>query len=72
MPVLHPIKRNDLIKYLKQLGFTGPYSGGKHQFMIKDQLRLTLPNPHQTDIGINLLHKILKQAGITKQEWENL
>ena len=72
MPVLRPIKRNDLIKYLKQLGFTGPWSGGKHQFMIKDQLRLTVPNPHQSDIGINLLNKILKQAGISKQEWENL
>lgn len=72
MPSLHPIKRKDLIGYLKQSGFTGPYSGGKHQFMIKDQLRLTLPNPHQSDIGINLLTKILKQAGITKQEWEKL
>jgi predicted RNA binding protein YcfA (HicA-like mRNA interferase family) len=72
MPALRPIKRNDLITYLRQLGFTGPYSGGKHQFMIKDQLRLTLPNPHQKDIGINLLNKILKQSGISKQEWENL
>ena len=72
MPALRPIKRNDLINYLKQLGFSGPYSGGKHQFMIKSQLRLTLPNPHQSDIGINLLSKILKQAGITKQEWEKL
>ena len=72
MPALRPIKRNDLISYLKQLEFSGPYSGGKHQFMIKGQLRLTLPNPHQSDIGINLLSKILKQAGISKQEWENL
>ncbi|MBK5272084.1 MAG: type II toxin-antitoxin system HicA family toxin [Bacteroidia bacterium] len=72
MPVLRPIKRNDLIHYLKQFGFSGPYSGGKHQFMIKDQLRLTLPNPHQSDIGINLLSKILKQACISKQEWEKL
>lgn len=31
MPRLGPIKRNDLIRYLKQLGFQGPYSGGKHQ-----------------------------------------
>lgn len=72
MPVLRPIKRNDLIGYLKQLGFSGPYSGGKHQFMIKDQIRLTLPNPHQSDIGINLLNKILKQADISKKEWEKL
>ncbi len=40
--------------------------------MIKSQLRLNVPNPHQGDIGINLLSKILKQANITKQEWEVL
>ncbi|MBD0295690.1 MAG: type II toxin-antitoxin system HicA family toxin [Flavisolibacter sp.] len=72
MAVLGPVKRNELIAYLKKLGFTGPYSGGKHQFMLKDQLRLTLPNPHTSDIGINLLSKILKQAGISKSDWEKL
>ena len=51
MPQIRPIKRSDLINYLRQLGFSGPYAGGKHQFMIKDKLRLTLPNPHQNDIG---------------------
>ena len=29
MPKFGPIKRKDLIRYLQQLGFTGPYSGGK-------------------------------------------
>lgn len=72
MANLGPVKRKDLVSKLKQLGFTGPYSGGKHQFMIKDKLRLTIPNPHQSDIGINLLSKILQQASITKQQWENL
>lgn len=56
---------------LKEFGFEGPYAGGKHQFMIKGNLRLTIPNPHESDIGINLLSKILKQAGISKEEWEN-
>jgi predicted RNA binding protein YcfA (HicA-like mRNA interferase family) len=72
MPELRAIKRNDLINYLRKLGFTGPYSGGRHQFMIKDKLRLTIPNPHQGDIGVNLLSKILKQAGISKQDWQDL
>ncbi len=72
MPQLRSIKRNDLISYLRQLGFNGPYAGGKHQFIIKDKLRLTLPNPHQSEIGVNLLNKILKQAGISKVEWEDL
>lgn len=69
MPQLRSIKRNDLISYLRQLGFSGSYAGGKHQFIIKGKLRLTLPNPHQNEIGVNLLNMILKQAGISKADW---
>jgi len=36
MPPFAPIKRSDLVKYLKKWGFDGPYSGGKHPFMIGD------------------------------------
>jgi len=72
MPRFGPIKRKNLIGYLKLLGFDGPYSGGKHQFMIKGTLTLRIPNPHEGDIGKNLLNRILKQAEIGKQEWENL
>jgi hypothetical protein len=37
--------------------------------MIKGQLRLTIPNPHQGEISVDLLGKILKQAGISREEW---
>ena len=33
MPEFGPIKRKYLIHYLKELGFSGPSSGGKHQHM---------------------------------------
>jgi predicted RNA binding protein YcfA (HicA-like mRNA interferase family) len=72
MPRFGPIKRKDLLGYLKQLGFTGPYSGGKHQFMLKDNITLRIPNPHQSDIGKELLARLLKQAMIERDEWENL
>lgn len=55
MPNLKPISRRVLIKKLKASGFAGPYSGGKHQFMIKDNFKLSVPNPHQKEIGITLL-----------------
>ena len=71
MPSIAPIKRKDFIYYLRQLGFDGPYSGGKHEYMVKGQTRLTLPNPHR-DIDPQLLLRILKQSGITWQEWEEL
>lgn len=72
MPGFGPIKRSDLIRYLRQIGFEGPYSGGKHQFMIKGNTTLTIPNPHQSDIGMGLLSRILKQAHISRAEWEKL
>jgi predicted RNA binding protein YcfA (HicA-like mRNA interferase family) len=67
-----PIKRAELIRYLQILGFEGPYSGGKHQFMFKGTIRLRLPNPHRRDVGRELLSRILKQAGIDKDSWEKL
>ena len=72
MPRLGPIRREELVRYLRVLGFEGPYSGKKHQFMLKGVVRLRIPNPHQRDIGRELLSRILKQAGIDKEIWEKL
>lgn len=69
MSKLNPVSRNDLIKKLRIFGFEGPYGGGKHQYMIKENLRLTIPNPHKEEIGIDLLARILKQADISRDEW---
>ncbi len=72
MPDFGPIKRKDLVAYLRKSGFTGPFSGGKHQFMIKDNVTLRVPNPHRGDIGRDLLSRILKQADIKKEDWKKL
>ena len=72
MPHLGPIKRKDLIRFLKIMGFEGPYSGGKHQFMIKGETTLRIPNPHHSDIEKELLTRILKQAKIDRKTWEKL
>ena len=72
MPRLAPIKREELIKYLRVLGFEGPYSGKKHQFMVKGLVRLRVPNPHHQDIGKELLSRILRQAKISRDTWEKL
>lgn len=33
MPKLGPVTRRELIRKLREAGFDGPYSGGKHQFV---------------------------------------
>jgi predicted RNA binding protein YcfA (HicA-like mRNA interferase family) len=40
--------------------------------MVKGDLALTIPNPHKGDIGRDLLTRILRQAGISREEWEQL
>ena len=72
MPRIGPIKRKDLIHYLRHLNFIGPYSGGKHDFMLKGHLRVRIPNPHKGDIGKNLLTQVLREAGIDRTTWEKL
>jgi len=72
MPPFGPIKRKALIRNLKKLGFEGPYTGGKHQFMLRHDIRLAIPNPHKSDISQDFLARILRQAGIDREEWEQL
>ncbi len=72
MPPFGPIERRELVRCLKALGFQGPFSGGNHEFMVRDELTLTLPNPHRSDVGRELLARILRQASIERQEWERV
>jgi hypothetical protein len=72
MPPFGPIKRADLIRQLRRnFGFTGPYAGGQHNYMIRGDVRLTIPNPHRGDIGPGLLATILPEASISREEWES-
>jgi len=72
MPKFGPTTRTKLIRFRRRLGFHGPYSGGKHQFMTKEQIRVRIPNPHRRNIGRNLLARIIRQAGVSMADWERL
>jgi predicted RNA binding protein YcfA (HicA-like mRNA interferase family) len=72
MPAVGPIKRRELISYLRALGFEPPVSGGDHQYMKGRGRKLRIPNPHPQDIGRDLLVRILRQGGIGREEWEAL
>ncbi len=72
MPAFGPVDSNDLIRYLRELDFQGPYAGGRHQYMVRGQIKLVIPNPHVGEIERDLLARILRQAEIDKDEWERL
>ena len=69
MAKLSPISWQSLVRRLKKFGFEGPYQGGRHPYMLNGDLVLTLPNPHRKEIGVELLIRILKQAGISRDQW---
>ena len=70
MSKLVPVDWRTFVKRLQELGFEGPYSGGKHPFIMRRRdLVLTIPNPHKGTIGVDLLTRILKQARISREEW---
>jgi hypothetical protein len=43
VPPFGPVSRRVLIRTLHNLGFDGPYSGGKHQFMIRGEFPTLIP-----------------------------
>jgi predicted RNA binding protein YcfA (HicA-like mRNA interferase family) len=65
------LSRRELIRRFTALGYSGPFSGGRHQFMIKGEKKIRIPNPHGSgDVHISLVKEILRQAGLSESEWE--
>lgn len=65
------ISRRVLIRKFKALGFVGPFSGGKHQFMVKGRKKIRIPNPHgDREIDMSLVREVLRQADIKIEDWE--
>jgi predicted RNA binding protein YcfA (HicA-like mRNA interferase family) len=69
MPKLSPVSWQDFVRRMRALGFEGPFAGGKHPYMVRGNLVLTIPNPHRREIGVALLSRILREASISHQEW---
>ena len=71
-----PCKRNDFVRRLRQLGFNGLYSGAKHQFMVYENHRLTIPS--NKEYSVPQLRMMLREVGrivvreILLDEWESL
>jgi predicted RNA binding protein YcfA (HicA-like mRNA interferase family) len=69
MAKLVPVSWGDLVRRFRELGFDGPYAGGRHPQMRRGNLTVILLNPHEGDIGVGLLTRLLRQAGISREEW---
>ena len=71
-----PCKRRNFVRRIRKLGFDGPYSGTRHQFMIYGQHRLAIPSNDQYSVPqlrmlIREVEGIMERE-ITAQEWSKL
>ncbi len=71
-----PCKRGDFVRKLRCLGFDGPYSGTRHQFMVYQQKRLAIPS--NAEYSVPQLRIMIREAegimarSISLGEWAKL
>ena len=71
-----PCKRREFVRRLRLLGFDGPFSGTRHQFLIFGDNRLTIPS--NDEYSVPQLRLMLREVStilskeISLAEWERL
>lgn len=71
-----PCKRRDFIRRLREIGFDGPFSGTRHQFMVYEQHRLAIPS--NAEYSVPQLRMMIREVEeiigrkITTDEWNRL
>ena len=76
MAAWRPLKRRDFIRKLRALGFDGPYSGTRHQFMISGQHRQTIPT--NSEYSVPQIRMLVRQVesilarSVSLDAWESL
>ncbi len=74
MPRLSPLKSRQVIRKLQKLGFVGPIAGGRHARMVYPQTGQIIPIPMHKgkDVSVGLIRAIIREVGITPEEWLRL
>ena len=71
-----PCKRREFVRRLRALGFDGPFSGTRHQFMVYATHRLAIPS--NSDYSVPQLRVMIREVEeivgrmITADEWRQL
>ncbi|MEK7481021.1 MAG: type II toxin-antitoxin system HicA family toxin [Patescibacteria group bacterium] len=67
-----PLNRRELIRKLRRVGLSGPFSGAKHHYMLHEKMKIFIPNPHTGDIGSKIIKRIMSDIGISENKWNQL
>ena len=69
-------KRRLFIRRLRKLGFDGPYSGTRHQFMVYKQYRLAIPSNAEYSVPqLRMMVREVEQITsrqISAEDWAHL
>ncbi len=71
-----PCKRRLFIRRLRKLGFDGPYSGTRHQFMVYEGHRMSVPS--NAEYSVPQLRMMLSEVAeiigrsVSVDEWNRL
>lgn len=71
-----PCRRSVFIRRLREVGFDGPYSGAKHQFMTFENHRLSIPS--SAEYSIPQLRMMMREVAeiigreVSASEWNSL
>ncbi len=71
-----PCKRRIFVRRLREIGFDGPFSGTRHQFMVYGQHRLAIPS--DAEYSVPQLRMMIREVEeivghrITAAKWNEL
>lgn len=71
-----PCKRRDFLRKLRALGFEGPFSGSRHQFLVRERNRLAIPS--NEEYSVPQLRMMLREVeailgrSLSAEEWNDL
>lgn len=71
-----PCKRGDFVRKLRRLGFDGPFSGSRHQFMVFFTSRLVIPS--NSEYSVPQLRMMIREIEhvlgreLAAEEWDSL
>jgi predicted RNA binding protein YcfA (HicA-like mRNA interferase family) len=74
MPKLTPIPAREVLRKLRRLGYEGPFGGGKYAVMRNPEtgVKISVPIHAARDLPLGTLRAIVKAAGVSVEEWEQL
>ena len=71
MPKLPALTAKEVIRALEKAGFSFVRQKGSHRIFVKDAIGITVPY-HSGDLRKSTLHKIIRQAKLTPEEFLEL